>query len=456
MVTSAAVRSQPLWWIVVGGAALLVSMTVAIEISRKLARSTAELERAIDALTAGAETVEHDFQLSAGLQPLRDALGRLAVDLDADRREIEQREAALAATLNAMVSGVIALDGEDRILMMSRQAAMMLNVDDAERVRERLLQEVTRQPDLLALVQDRTAIARNEMTQIDHDPARGDAVEFTLGSRRIRAVLATFGRSEGGDAVEPADQRLIVLNDMTDIRRLEQLRSDFAANVSHELRTPITSIKGYVEALVEAGTDDREQTQRFIEVIRKNTERLIAIVEDVLTLTYLERPRGQGALETEAVSITQVFERVVEFSRDAAAAREMTIVFHVTNPDDTELLVQGHQHLLEQAIGNLVANAIRYSPPGKRIEMTASIAQSRAGMIAIEVRDEGIGIEAKHLPRIFERFYRVDRARSRDVGGTGLGLAIVKHIVSEHGGEVSVKSEVGKGSCFTLLMKRAG
>ncbi len=229
------------------------------------------------------------------------------------------------------------------------------------------------------------------------------------------------------------------------LQRLESLRSDFAANVSHELRTPITNIKGYIETLLEFGFDDRDEALRYLDIIRTNSSRLGAIVEDIMALSKFESTIDESLEDSTPIQIDELLTDISQQFEREAAAREINVVVEPCEG----LAIRGHKQLLEQAISNLVSNAIRYSNQGTAINLRA---HTDNGWISIEVADTGPGIESEHLPRLFERFYRVDKARSRAVGGTGLGLAIVKHIAIKHGGNVEAISELGKGSIFRIVL----
>ena len=236
-----------------------------------------------------------------------------------------------------------------------------------------------------------------------------------------------------------------VFYDLTELRRLEAIRRDFVANVSHELRTPLTAIRGYAETL-DGGVDEPEQAKKMVGVILRQSERLSALVEDLLELSRLESQELKLAHET--VPVSDALRRVAEAVRPKAEAKRIQLSFSV--PEEME--VQGDERALEHVLLNLLDNAVKYTPEGGRVDVLGRVAGERC---EIDVRDTGLGIEPKHLPRIFERFYRVDKGRSRDMGGTGLGLSIVKHVVQAMEGEVRVASEPGRGSTFTVVLPSA-
>jgi two-component system phosphate regulon sensor histidine kinase PhoR len=236
------------------------------------------------------------------------------------------------------------------------------------------------------------------------------------------------------------------LNDVTRLTRLENIRKDFVANVSHEIKTPITAIKGFVETLQEGHAQDPEEIERFLGIIHKHVDRLEAIVEDLLTLSRIEKEAETQEITLEEHLVRAILVKAVQACETKAEAKKIRLELDCSE----ELKGKINPLLLEQAVVNLLDNAINYSEEGKSVAVAA---QETAQEILIRVQDHGSGIERKHL-EIFERFYRVDKSRSRKLGGTGLGLAIVKHIVQAHGGRVSVESQIGEGSTFTLHLPK--
>jgi two-component system phosphate regulon sensor histidine kinase PhoR len=235
---------------------------------------------------------------------------------------------------------------------------------------------------------------------------------------------------------------VVVLNDITRLKQLEDIRRDFVANVSHELKTPITSIKGFLETLQEGAIDDRENAGKFLSIMEKQTDRLNAIIEDLLSLSRIEQHVEKKSVILREASVAEVVDAAASACVERAQEKDITI-----KTDCEEVVGRINPTLLEQALINLVDNAVKYSEP----ESTVTIRCSRSGSeILLEVEDQGCGIPKEHHSRIFERFYRVDKARSRQIGGTGLGLAIVKHIVLAHCGRVTLDSAPGKGTTFSI------
>jgi two-component system phosphate regulon sensor histidine kinase PhoR len=236
---------------------------------------------------------------------------------------------------------------------------------------------------------------------------------------------------------------LIVLNDVTRIRRLDIIRKDFVANVSHELKTPITSIKGFVETLLDGAYEKPEDAKRFLEIIAKQTNRLNAIIEDLLSLSRIEQ--DDEKIELALTPVKQVLTAATQVCELNSKAKKIRV--NLDCPENLKATI--NPHLLEQAVVNLIDNSIKYSKPQSEIQISATQKDQK---ISIQVRDNGCGIAEEDLPRLFERFYRVDKSRSRELGGTGLGLAIVKHIVQTHQGTITVESQLDQGSTFTIQL----
>jgi two-component system phosphate regulon sensor histidine kinase PhoR len=415
-------------------ASLMLTLGIIYLVSRRLSRSVSGLATAAGRFAAGELRHRVDRPPSRELASLADALNHMAGELNARIAQLQAQRGEQYTIIQSMSNGMIALDREQRVLTVNRAAERLLDLDDRT-ARGRLLQELIREPELNRFVAG----------AIGAEGALRDELRLEAGGGKDVEALSEPMLDENRERVGI----LLLVNDVTQLRRLERVRSDFAANVSHELRTPITNIKGYVETMLDVGWDDEEQTQEFLRVIVRATNRLDAIIEDLLALAELEQAGGPDRVAGEDVPVGTVVDAAA--TSCAHAAREKSI--SVRTEVEEDLAVRGSRHLLEQALGNLLSNAINYSP-----EATEIVVRGRAddeGMLELSVSDSGPGIAPPHLPRLFERFYRVDRARSRALGGTGLGLAIVKHIALVHGGRAEVESEVGVGSTFRLILPRA-
>jgi two-component system phosphate regulon sensor histidine kinase PhoR len=365
------------------------------------------------------------------------------------RAEDERDE--LRATLGALGTGLLSLDAQRRVRSTNASAERILGIRGSA-VRGRLLAECVRDPELLTFVEDSFASASREdvaprtpgQHPLNDSPRPAELQLQGPGAAAVMAAAEPLRRADGR-----IDGMIILIEDVTRLRRLESMRTDFAANVSHELRTPITNIKGYAETLQEVGFDDAAQARRFIEVIQRNAQRLAALVEDILLLSFLEQPGHAEQIERHPIALDELIAEVTEDLAQPAAARRVTV--QLAGP--SRLVINADRRLALQAIGNLVSNAVKFSSEGSTVKIGVS---HDDGFAEIAVADEGPGIPERHLPRIFERFYRVDKARSREQGGTGLGLSIVKHVARVHGGSVHAESVLGRGSTFRLLLPLVG
>jgi len=364
------------------------------------------------------------------ISTLAQAMNRMAGQLDERIRTMQCQQNELEAVLSSMEEGVLAVDNEGIIINVNQTCGVLLGVEP-DALKGRRVHEVVRKPDVLEFV---------ERALSSEDSVEGDVLVRAEEDRWL---------SVHGTALYDATNRkigtLIVLHDVTRLRRLESVRRDFVANVSHELKTPITSIKGFVETLMDGALDDRENAARFLEIISRQVNRLDAIIEDLLTLSRLEKGAEEQGSRLESGSVRDVLRAAIEMCEKKAADKRIDVDLEC--PADLTAPMNGH--LLEQAVVNLVDNAVKYSESGGKV----CVGAVRDGdSVVIRVQDWGCGIERKHLARLFERFYRVDKARSRELGGTGLGLAIVRHIALVHHGSVSVESEVGGGSTFSISL----
>jgi len=331
-----------------------------------------------------------------------------------------------------MIEGLLLLDENGRIQLANRAFANLFDV--TADVRGKTVMEVLRLHELAGLIENVAA----EKQVLVHELKLGGLSERWL-QVNAAAIFDAAGNKQG---------TILVFHDLTRLKQLERTREEFVANVSHELRTPLSLIKGYVETLLDGAKDKPAVASKFLQTIARNSERLQFLIEDLLTISELESGRLRMSLQT--VALRPLVEKVVEDFKSRAQSRKVTLINNV--PD---LIARADSDRLQQVLGNLVDNAIKYGRSEGRVEITGQAADG--GAIELCVQDDGPGIPAEALERVFERFYRVDKARSREQGGTGLGLAIVKHIVQSHGGRVWAKSEPGRGAAFYFtLMQDAG
>ncbi len=415
------------------GAAALLFAAIALILSHRITRPLSEMRAAAERISRGELDARVPEAGADEIGALARALNTMADALRQRMGTIERQRAEQAAVLASMAEGVLALDGAGRIIQINRAAARLLECEP-EPARGRTLQEIARNRQL----QEFAAAALESRTP--------DETEIVLhGAQELYLQL------HGATLNDQAGRKIgavIVLNDISRLKRLENMRRDFVANVSHELKTPITAIKGCVETLADTAAGGGAETERFLAMLDRHTRRLQAIVEDLLSLARIEFDAERQNIPLESTSIAGVLRRAAEAVSASAAAKR--IVIALVCPDG--LAAPINAPLLETAVVNLLSNAVKFSNPDTRVELRA---EAGDGRVVICVADQGPGIEARHHPRIFERFYRVDQARSRALGGTGLGLAIVKHIVLAHHGTVAVASAPGAGSVFTITIPQS-
>jgi len=399
-------------------------------VSRRIRVPIAELRRAASSF----ESTDLDYRLdvsdSEEFGPLAHDLNTLAAQLRERMTLILGQRNELEAVLGGMVEAVLLIDTGERVLRVNRAGERLFRIDE-NLVKNRSVQEAIRNTDLHRFI---------TRTLGGQGPIEGDITIIGPPDKFLQAHGTTLEDADGN-----ISSAIVVLNDVTRLKTLENIRRDFVANVSHELKTPITSIKGFLETLRDGAVIDPENTTKFLEIIIKHADRLSEIIEDLLSLSRIERDRERGEIVLEEGPIIPVLESVVRACAKRCAIKNIAI--QLDFPGD--IIARINTTLLEQAVVNLVDNAVKYSEPGSSVLIQAFKNDDR---ITIRVKDSGCGIPKEHLTRIFERFYRVDKARSRKVGGTGLGLSIVRHIVNAHGGEISVESSPGRGSAFSICL----
>jgi two-component system phosphate regulon sensor histidine kinase PhoR len=411
-----------------GVAVAIIAALVSLYVARRISRPLERLKNAADRFAEGHLRRRIAVKGSNEIASLADAMNRMAAELDRRMNTITKQSRDKEAILSSMLEGVLAVDADERIIEINDAAVTLLDLRDIE-VRGRSIHEMIRNAELQRLVTDTLASEEDQ------------TVETTLRNNGHLHVLGhgTVLTDEDGSRIGA----LIVLNDITRLKKLEIVRKDFVANVSHELRTPITSVKGYVETLLDGDLRDSDETKRFLEIIAKQADRLDSLVEDLLNLSRLEEQADQTSMSMKTTRIREILASSVQACESIAASKSIEIQLEC----DENLSATLNRTLMEQAVINLIDNAIKYSSQGDSVRVSA---EESGDMMTISVADTGVGIEEKHLDRIFERFYCIDRARSRELGGTGLGLSIVKHTALIHNGSVSVDSEPGKGSAFSI------
>ena len=409
-------------------AVALLGALLSLVIARRFSRRLERLRRGAERFASGDLNYRLPADPTVEIAGLADSMNAMAGQLAERIETIQSQHHELAAVFSSMVEGVLLVDEDGRIASFNEAAAELLRLDGT-----------ATSSDMLTAITGLTPLAEFiRRASVSTRPVEEDII---LHEETDFVFLQAHGLRLEGSA--KACRALIVLNDVTRLRKLEQVRRDFVANVSHELKTPVTSIMGFVDTLRDGAVDEPENARRFLDIISRQSHRLQAIIEDLLCLSRLEQGSGVVGRDIGFYDVSEVLAAAVQSCQVQADARGMTVVTDCEPGLRTRL----DPDLMEQALVNLVDNAIKYCDEPDRIEIAA---RREDGNVLISVTDHGRGIGPEHLPRLFERFYRVDKARSRQQGGTGLGLAIVKHIALFHEGKVTVASTPGEGSCFTL------
>jgi len=357
-----------------------------------------------------------------------------SLQLTSTVQNISREKDYLQTVLKGMAEGVLVVDARGRIRMVNESLKKLFPLP--KEVVDRTLLETIRNVELEKAI--RQAIQEGTDSTFEFILPASPGKCFDVN---VVPIPSSRDTNQGPRKVEGA---IAVFHDISRLKELEKIRQDFVANVSHELRTPLTTIKGYAETLLE-GAIKEEVAYPFVQIIKKQTDRLSKIVEDLLTLSKIESK--EVSLNLTMIPISDLMEDVIAFMKEAAGKRNISILKGNMDPS---LSVQADRDLLEQALINLLDNAVKYGRPNGQI--TLSAAQKDQDQILFSVKDDGIGIPKEDLPRIFERFYRVDKGRSQELGGTGLGLSIVKHIIQAHGGKIWAESHLGEGSTFHFTL----
>lgn len=415
--------------VVLGGLVVaVIAAVISLAVSRRISLPLETLKLGAERFARGDLKSQLAVPDSEEIGRLAEAMNQMAEQLDDRIRTIMQQRNEKEAILSSMIEGVIAVDGKLRVISLNQAASKLLGLGDGQ-FEGRPAGEVIENEELYNFIAQTLKSRKNlerELTLNDPD------------KRFMQAHGSPLSDSDGNQIGS-----VVVLHDVTRIRKLESIRRDFVANVSHELKTPITSIKGSVETLIDGAMENRADAMRFLSIIAKQSDRLHAIIEDLLSLSRIEQEEGVHRIPLESASIEQLLQSAADCCKSKAAEKNVTL--EIGCPSG--LAANINPPLLEQAVVNLIDNAIKYSPEGGKVFVGA---ETNGKGLELSVRDQGCGIEPEHQPRIFERFYRVDKARSRKLGGTGLGLAIVKHISQAHGGAVRVESKPGEGSRFVI------
>lgn len=417
-----------------GGIIAVCAAMISFGVSKKISGPIEQMTEVAKHFAAGDLDIRLSTPKAKELAELADALNQMAEQLKLRINTITEERGQIHAILSSMIEGVLAIDSSGNVVSVNNAAAKFLDID-VNKSYGRSIEEFVRNPQLQQFVRD--TLEKESPTEADVFISNDEGLVL-----RLYGAAITDNKGSRSGAV-------LVMHDITRTRQLEEVRRDFVANVSHELKTPVTSIKGFVETLLDGAVNDPQQSRRFLEIIARQSDRLNAIIEDLLSLSRLEDDSEKRRLSFEETAIKSTLISAIEFAKVKADEKHIKIELLC----DEKLSAKINSALIEQAVLNLVDNAVKYTTENGEIRVTA---QQDDNEVLITVSDKGCGINREHLERIFERFYVVDKGRSRKMGGTGLGLSIVKHISQVHGGYATVESSPGQGSTFTIHLPATG
>lgn len=405
----------------------LVTLIIFIAISNRISSPLKKIIKSAKIISQNKKINKLPEHSIFEIDELSQTLNTLSLKIQKNTKELDIKYIEQQAVLASMQEGVLAIDKKQQIIQINRAAMSILEINNLDDTDSRIIQQHIRFSNLQNFIK-KILLTKKQATK-----------DMTLNASSIKSVQVTGSPLTNEKGVNIG--ALIVMRDITDLRKLEEVRTDFVANVSHELKTQITSIKGFIETLSSDDFEHNKETKKFLEIIRQQSNRLNTIVDDLLTLSRIERKEEH--IVFDLFPLENIIKNSIALCHHQAEKKNIKIKMNC----DSNSEIKVNSALLEQALVNLIINAIQHSNSNTTISL---IGQMKDKKIIISVQDEGIGIEKKHHTRLFERFYRIDSSRSRNDGGTGLGLSIVKHIVNAHKGEISLESEIGKGSIFTI------
>ena len=419
-----------MYWLILGVLCVLFAVTTLL-LWQKWAAPWPQIEQLVSQIARGERP--STFLINGGPDPQR--VGLALETISAHQQELERqiagRESGTQTILGAMQDGLLVVDARRRITLMNSTFQKLFDLRDpaidvplVETVRHATLDQ------LIAETLETGEATRSELSVTD---------SRTHSERNIEVSAVPIKRAD--DEMPGA---VVLFHDITELKRLDQIRREFVANVSHELRTPLSILRGYIEVLLDEPGTPREELARILSIMERHSKRLQRLVHDLLSLAQLES--SQATLELSAVRVDELFNNLIRDWKEKLAAKNLKVIVDLT-PEALTLHADGTR--LEEVLYNLLDNAVKFSRNNGRIHLRAT---RRGSDMVLSVADEGLGIGKEHLPRIFERFYRADKARSRELGGTGLGLAIVKHIAQLHGGRVEADSEQGRGTTIRVVL----
>ncbi|WP_449621160.1 two-component system histidine kinase PnpS [Robertmurraya sp. Marseille-Q9965] len=425
---------QQIWWLLIGclGTALVVILILGARITSRYTKPIESATKVAIELAKGnyrARTYEDSLEETGMLST---SINILARNLQAMVKANENQQGRLSALIENMGSGLLLINSKGHINLINRTFIEVFHVEKQVYL-NKLYYEVIKYKEISEIIE--------EIFMTEHKVRRQVVLPIGIERRYFEVYgVPILGTNEEWKGI------LLVFHDITEIKKLEQVRKDFVANVSHELKTPITSIKGFTETLLDGAKENKETLENFLHIILEESNRIQSLILDLLELSKIEQ---QGyTLSIQSVNLVRLFDEMLPILTPKADDKNIKVLMEGSVE---EIEIEGDAYRLKQIFINLISNAISYTLNGG--EVSISIVEN-VKTVSVSIKDTGIGIEQEEIPRIFERFYRVDKARSRNSGGTGLGLAIVKHLVEAHKGKITVESEVGKGTTFTIELHK--
>ncbi|MBU4388966.1 MAG: cell wall metabolism sensor histidine kinase WalK, partial [Proteobacteria bacterium] len=394
----------------------LFAAGVSLFISKRISKPIEEIRKGAERFAHGDLNYRMPASDTEEMVGLAEAMNQMAIQLDDRIKTAIKQRNELEAVLSSMKEGVIAVDLDEKIISINQSAASMFKSRPSD-LEQRSIQEVIRNPELQKII--KKAISSGEYSE-------GDVVLY-----QDKEIILKVQTTSLLDENEKFIGIIVVLNDVTQLRHLENMRKEFVSNVSHEIKTPLTAIKGFVETLSQGAMENPGEAKRFLNIIEKHVNRLVALIEDLMHLSVIEQKDKTKEIKLIKGNIRSVIKTAIQVCQAKAESKKIKVNLICHEDISAKIDTQ----LLEQAAVNLLDNAIKYSEEGGLVQIEVITTDTE---VCISFKDYGIGIPKEHLPRLFERFYRIDKARSRKLGGTGLGLAIVKHIVQTHEGYVTV------------------
>ncbi|MGE4519514.1 MAG: ATP-binding protein [Desulfobacteraceae bacterium] len=419
----------------IGAAGVIIALLatfISFIFSLKITKPIVEMKNGAKDFSKGNLETKLFVPSSKELGELAETLNLMAEELNERLKTESRNRNELETVFSSMTEGVLALDTNERIMRLNQSALDIFSMQLQE-IKNKNVYELVRDSELYKFIRDSVKTENH----ISSDLMYGKKKEKILNAHS----------SPLKDEKNKRIGTLFVIQDVTRIRQLENMRRDFVANVSHELKTPMTAIKGFVETIRESGDLEKERVDRFLSIIDKNVDRLINIINDLLDLSWIEKNEESEVIKFRQESVFEIVDSAVKICEPSAINKNIEIRAVI----DPEVKISVNRVLFENALTNLIDNAVKYSDEGKTVKI---MAKETSSDLLISVEDQGIGIPSMEHQRIFERFYRVDKGRSRKMGGTGLGLAIVKHVMNIHKGSIELSSVPGRGSCFSLRVPK--